>query len=360
MTGPALSDTAALPRPVQPGWRILAPLFDNRWNAALTLICLLPIAWLGPALLRWSVLDAVFAGSRDACQVASGACWAFVGDKLGFFLFGFYPAALRWRPGVAVLLVGVLIAASLWPRFWHWRLLFAWLAGTAAALLLMAGGPGLAAVPTNQWGGLPVSLMVTLAGVLGGFPLGVLLALGRRSRELPFIRWACVVWIELVRGVPLISILFMVNVMVPLFLPELLTPEKLARALLAYALAASAYFAEVVRGGLQALPDTQGQTARALGLSYWQAMRLVVLPQALRIAIPPLANTVISFIKETSLVMVIGLFDLLGTIQLAARDPAWLVTGTEGYLFAGAVYLALCAGTARYAGWLEHRLPRTV
>ena len=358
MTGQVLSGTP--PLPVTLRWRLLAPLVDNRWNAAVTLLCLLPIGWAAPAVLRWSVTDAVFVGSRDACQAASGACWAFVGDKLSFFLFGFYPADLRWRPGLAVLLIATLIGCSMLPRFWHWRLLLAWLAGAAAALLLMLGGAGLTVVPTNQWGGLPVSLMVTLAGVLGGFPLGVLLALGRRARELPLIRWACVAWIELVRGVPLISILFMVNVMVPLFLPELLTPETLVRALLAYALAASAYFAEVVRGGLQALPDTQEQAARALGLGAWQAARLVVLPQALRVAIPPLANTVISFIKETSLVMVIGLFDLLGTVQLAARDPAWLVSGTEGYLFAGAVYLALCAGTGRYAAWLEHRLPRSV
>jgi general L-amino acid transport system permease protein len=214
--------------------------------------------------------------------------------------------------------------------------------------------------PTNQWGGLPVSLMVTLAGVLGGMPLGILLALGRRSRELPFIRLASVAWIEVARGVPLISILFIVNVMVPLFLPEALTPEKLSRALLAYALAASAYFAEAVRGGLQGLPETQEEAARALGLSYWKAMWLVILPQALRTAIPPLANTVISFIKETSLVMAIGLFDLLGTVQLAARDPQWLVTGTEGYMFAAVLYLALCAGTSAYAAWLERRTYRTV
>jgi general L-amino acid transport system permease protein len=160
--------------------------------------------------------------------------------------------------------------------------------------------------------------------------------------------------------VPLISILFIVNVMVPLFLPQALTPEKLSRALLAYAVAASAYFAEAVRGGLQGMPATQEEAARALGLTYWQAMRLVVLPQALRTAIPPLANTVISFIKETSLVMAIGLFDLLGTVQLAARDPQWLVTGTEGYLFAGAIYLALCTATSAYATWLERRSPRIV
>jgi len=159
--------------------------------------------------------------------------------------------------------------------------------------------------------------------------------------------------------VPLISILFIVNVMVPLFLPETLTPEKLSRALIAYALAASAYFAEAVRGGLQGLPATQEDAARALGLSYWKVMRFVILPQALRIAIPPLANTVISFIKESSLVMAIGLFDLLGTVQLAARDPQWLVTGTEGYLFAGAIYFALCTATAAYAAWLERRSVRS-
>jgi general L-amino acid transport system permease protein len=354
MTAQALSGAPPQPRPPQLGRRWLAPLFGTPGNAALSLVGLAAIALLAPSVLRWAVLDAVFTGSRDDCQAAAGACWGFVSEKLSFFLFGFYPPALRWRPTLAVLLIAVLIGASLWPRFWRPGLLLAWLVGSVLALALMMGAP------TNQWGGLPVSLMVTLAGVLGGMPLGVLLALGRRAGELPFIRLVCVLWIELIRGVPLISILFIVNVMVPLFLPEALTPEKLSRALLAYALAASAYFAEAVRGGLQGMPATQEQAARALGLTYWQAVRLVVLPQALRTAIPPLANTVISFIKETSLVMAIGLFDLLGTVQLAARDPQWLVTGTEGYLFAGAVYLALCSATSAYAAWLERRSPRIV
>jgi len=354
MTGQVLSGTPPHPRLPQLGWRWLAPLFGTRGNAALSLAGLAVIALLGPSLLRWAVLDAVFTGSRDACQAAAGACWAFVWEKLSFFLFGFYPQDLRWRPALAVLVVAILIGASLWPRLWRPGLLLAWVVGSVLAIVLMMG------VPTDQWGGLPVSLMVTLAGVLGGMPLGVLLALGRRARELPFIRLVCVCWIELVRGVPLISILFIVNVMAPLFLPQALTPEKLSRALIAYALAASAYFAEAVRGGLQGMPATQEQAARALGLTYWQAVRLVVLPQALRTAIPPLANTVISFIKETSLVMVIGLFDLVGTVQLAARDPQWLVTGTEGYLFVGVFYLALCAATSAYAGWLERRSPRIV
>lgn len=354
MTSQVLSGAPPQSRPASLGWRLLAPLFGTRGNTALTLIGLAGIAAVAPSLLRWAVLDAVFMGSRDDCQIAAGACWAFVGEKLSFFLFGLYPPELRWRPALAVLVIAALIGASLLPRFWRPSLLLGWLAGSAAAVVLMMGAP------TNQWGGLPVSLMVTLAGVLGGMPLGVLLALGRRSRELPFIRLACVVWIELVRGVPLIAILFMVNVTVPLFLPEALTPEKLSRALIAYALAASAYFAEAVRGGLQGLPETQEEAARALGLSYWKATWLVILPQALRTAIPPLANTVISFIKETSLVMAIGLFDLLGTVQLAARDPQWLVTGTEGYLFAGTLYLALCAGTSAYAAWLERRTYRSV
>jgi general L-amino acid transport system permease protein len=354
MTSQALSGASPQSRPPALAWRLLAPLFGTRGNTALSLVGLAGIALLAPSLLRWAVLDAVFTGSRDDCQAAAGACWAFVGEKLSFFLFGFYPPVLRWRPALAVLLIAVLIGASLLPRFWRPRLLLAWLVGSGAAIALMMGAPA------NQWGGLPVSLMVTLAGVLGGMPLGVLLALGRRARELPFIRLACVVWIEVVRGVPLISILFIVNVMVPLFLPEALTPEKLSRALIAYALAASAYFAEAVRGGLQGLPETQEEAARALGLSYWKVIWLVILPQALRTAIPPLANTVISFIKETSLVMAIGLFDLLGTVQLAARDPQWLVSGTEGYLFAGALYLAICAATSAYAAWLERRSFRMV
>ena len=352
MTSHALSSS---PQPRQPssGWRLVELLFGTRGNTVLSLVGLAAITVVAPSVLRWAVLDAVFVGTRDDCQAAAGACWAFVGAKLSFFLFGFYPPDLRWRPALAVLVIATLIGASLLPRFWRPALLLAWLIGAVVAVVLMMGAP------TNQWGGLPVSLMVTLAGVLAGMPLGVLLALGRRARELPFIRLACVVWIEVVRGVPLISILFIVNVMVPLFLPETLTPEKLSRALIAYALAASAYFAEAVRGGLQGLPATQEDAARALGLSYWKVMRFVILPQALRIAIPPLANTVISFIKESSLVMAIGLFDLLGTVQLAARDPQWLVTGTEGYLFAGAIYFALCTATAAYAAWLERRSVRS-
>ena len=354
MISHALASAPPQSRPPRPGWRLLAPLFGTRGNTVLSLVGLAAIAAMAPSLLRWAVLDAVFVGTREDCHAAAGACWAFVGAKLSFFLFGFYPSELRWRPALAVLVIAVLIGASLLPRFWRPALLLAWLVGAAVAVMLMMGAP------TNQWGGLPVSLMVTLAAVLGGLPLGVLLALGRRSRELPFIRLACVVWIEVVRGVPLISILFIVNIMVPLFLPEALTPEKLSRAIIAFALAASAYFAEAVRGGLQGLPATQEEAARALGLGYWKAMGLVILPQGLRIAIPPLANTVISFIKETSLVMAIGLFDLLGTVQLAARDPQWLVTGIEGYVFVGVFYLALCSATAAYASWLERRSRRTV
>ncbi len=337
-------------------WRLMRRPFATGWAAAGTIACVLALLLLVPPIVRWAVTDAVFTGTSSACAAASGACWAFVAAQFQFFLFGFYPQAERWRPALAVLLVTATIAVSLMPRCWHARLLLLWPAALAVSGLLMAGGLGLTVVTTDRWGGLPISLLVTLAAVLGGFPAGVLLALGRRS-TLPFVKLVCVVFIELVRGVPLISILFMVNVMVPLFLPAALTPEKLSRALLAYGLAAGAYFAEALRGGLQALPTTQEQAARALGLSYWQATTKVVLPQALRLAIPPIANTVISFIKETSLVMVLGLFDLLGTVQLAARDPAWLVSGVEGYLVAGLVYLLACTGAGSYAGWLERRLP---
>src|SRR5262249_40696918 len=173
--------------PPQPGWRLGAPLFGTRGNTVLTLVGLAAIIAVAPAVLRWAVLDAVFVGTRDDCQAAAGACWAFVDAKLSFFLFGFYPPELRWRPALAVVGIGGLIGASLLPRFWRPALLLAWLVGAAVAVALMMGAP------TNQWGGLPVSLMVTLAGVLGGLPLGVLLALGRRARELPFIRLACVV-----------------------------------------------------------------------------------------------------------------------------------------------------------------------
>jgi general L-amino acid transport system permease protein len=237
--------------------------------------------------------------------------------------------------------------------FWRWWLVFVWLAGLTVIGVLMWGGVfGLPYVENERWGGLILTLLLATFGIALAFPLSILLALGRRS-DLPVIRALCVGYIELIRGVPLISVLFMASVMLPLFLPPGLTMDKLARAQIALVLFAAAYLAEVVRGGLQAIPRTQYEAAEAIGLGYWGQMRFVVLPQALRIAVPPLVNTFIGFFKDTSLVLIIGLFDLLSTIKVSLTDPAWAGFSVEAYLFAAAVYFVFCFAMSLYSRRLE-------
>jgi general L-amino acid transport system permease protein len=246
-----------------------------------------------------------------------------------------------------------MIAASCDRRLWGRRLLLLWLVGLAAVGVLMWGGVfGLRYVDSLLWSGLPLTLILTVVGVLFAFPLGILLALGRRS-ELPAVRAICVAYIELVRGVPLITVLFMASVMLPLFLPTGITIDKLLRAQLAFILFAAAYLAEVVRGGLQAIPQGQIEAANALGLNYWQRTRLIVLPQALSLVIPPLVNTFIGTFKDTSLIIIIGLFDLLGTVNAALADPNWQGFHLEAYVFAGAIYFVFCFFMSRYSLMLE-------
>jgi general L-amino acid transport system permease protein len=334
-------------------------LFSS-WPSALATLAIL---WLAlrylPPFFQWAVTDAVWnAPDPRACREAQGACWAFIGEKHRFILFGTYPFEQHWRPGLAtVLLIGLWIFSA-FRRNWHWRLALVWAAGLAAIGVLMWGGVlGLPYVENERWGGLILTLLLASFGVAFAFPLSILLALGRRS-ELPALRYACIAYIELIRGVPLISVLFMASVMLPLFLPAGLTIDKLLRAQLALVLFAAAYLAEVVRGGLQAIPRHQYESAEALGLGYWQATASVVLPQALRLSIPPLVNTFIGFFKDTSLVLIIGLFDLLSTIKVSLQDPAWSGFGVEAYLFASLVYFAFCYAMSAYSRRLERGAPR--
>jgi general L-amino acid transport system permease protein len=304
-------------------------------------------------LARWAILDAVWRPDAAACRAAHGACWGFIVEKHRFILFGTYPYEEQWRPALATLLLLGLWAVSALRRFWRPTLLAAWAAGLVLIGVLMWGGmPGLPYVENERWGGLILTLLLTTFGLAFAFPLSILLALGRRS-ELPAIRVLCVAYIELVRGVPLISLLFMASVMLPLFLPEGLSIDKLLRAQIALILVAAAYLAEVVRGGLQAIPRGQYEASSALGLGYWKEMRFVILPQVLRVAVPALANTVIGFFKDTSLVLVIGLFDLLSTIKLGLTEPAWSGYGVEAYLFAALVYFAFCFSFSRYSRRFE-------
>jgi general L-amino acid transport system permease protein len=345
---------------------ILRWLRANLFSSWLNTLATLAVLWLlwrtVPPFIDWAFVNAIWrAPDSQLCRAAAGkgACWAFIVEKHRFILFGTYPYAQHWRPALACLiLVGLWITSAL-RRFWNWRLLPLWSVGLVAVGVLMWGGVlGLRYVENERWGGLILTLLLTTFGLAIAFPLSILLALGRRS-GMPAIQGLCVGFIELVRGVPLISLLFMASVMLPLFLPAGVTIDKLLRAQIAMVLFAAAYLAEVVRGGLQAIPRGQYEAADALGLSYWKKTLLVILPQALRISIPPTVNTFIGFFKDTSLVLIIGLFDLLSTIKVSLTEPAWTGFGIEAYLFAAAVYFAFCFAMSRYSQRLEREFARS-
>jgi len=346
------------------GW-LRANLFSSIGNSVLTLLCVAFIAWLVPPLLRFFFIDAVgFSGDRDACLASpAGACWPFVRTWFSYFVYGFYPAPERWRVDLFFL---VLAIAVVWssnlsaPR----RDIAAWyffLVVPIVSFILLHGAPalGLVTVPTALWGGILVTVVVATVGMVFSLPLGILLALARRG-DLPVLRAAAVAFIEFVRGVPLITVLFMASVMLPLFVPERFAPDKLLRALIGVALFASAYMAEVVRGGLAAVPRGQYEAARALGFGYWRMMALVVLPQALRATLPNIVNTFIGLFKDTTLVFIVGIFDFLRTIEAARNDASWTApsTGMTGYAFAALFYFACCYCMSRYAARVEARLAR--
>jgi general L-amino acid transport system permease protein len=323
---------------------------------SLLLIFLLAKACLG--FLQWGIWNAIWTvdGSRtEACRAIRGfgACWAVIPEKYRFILFGTYPYDEQWRPALATLTLLALFFLSTRRSWWRKELVLVWIATLVATGMLMWGGIfGLSYVSQDRWGGLPVTLILATSGLAFGFPLGVLVALGRRSK-LPAIRSLCVLYVELIRGVPLISLLFMASVMFPLFMPDGVNIDKLLRAQVAFVLYAGAYLAEVVRGGLQAVPRGQHEAADALGLSYWKKNGLIVLPQAIRHVIPPLVNTFIAFFKDTSLVLIIGIFDLLTTAKTAIVDPAWQSFSVEVYLFVGLIYFVFCFAMSRYSRHLE-------
>ena len=332
-------------------------LFSSVPNALSTLFCLWLLWEALPPFVHWTLTGAVWQSADPAaCRAAEGACWAFIGEKYRFILFGLYPFDEQWRPLLAVALFITALAVSCYPPFWRRWLVGLWAVLLAVSGLLMWGGVlGLTFVSNSQWGGLPLTLILSVVGVICSFPLAVLLALGRRS-ELPAIRSVCVGFIEFVRGVPLVSVLFMASVMFPLFLPEGVTIDKLLRAQVGIILFTAAYLAEAVRGGLQAVPHGQYEAADALGLGYWRKMGLIVLPQALKVSIPPLVNQFISMFKDTSLVIIIGLFDLLTTAKTALSDPQWRPFFVESYTFVALIYWAFCFFMSRYSLFLESKL----
>lgn len=291
-------------------------LFSSWFNSLLTLVAIYLIWLIVPPLLQWALLDADWVGQTRADCTSEGACWVFVKERFGQFMYGFYPAELRWRVDLTALLAifgAAPLFVSAMPRKAFYGIGFL-VVYPLVAFWLLHGGMGLEVVRTSQWGGLMLTLVIAAVGIAGALPLGIALALGRRS-DMPTIRVICVTFIEFWRGVPLITVLFMSSVMLPLFLPEGMSFDKLIRALIGVILFQSAYIAEVVRGGLQAIPKGQYEAAEAMGLGYWRMMGLVILPQALKMVIPGIVNTFISLFKDTSLVIIIGLFDLLNSIS---------------------------------------------
>jgi general L-amino acid transport system permease protein len=335
-----------------------ANLFDGWVNTLATLVVLAVLAGVLPHLLQWALIKAVFVPDNAACRAAleNGACWGVVAEKYRLILFGRYPYAEQWRPLVACLLLIGLLAASCYRPFWRRSLMLAWVVVLAAFFTLMFGGVlGLAPVETARWGGFPLTMLLSTISLVLAFPLAVLVALGRQSR-MPGIRTICVLYVELIRGVPLISVLFMASFMFPLFMPQGTTIDVLLRVLVGMTLFTAAYLAEVVRGGLQALPKGQLEAAQSLGLSDWQATRKIVLPQALRLVVPAIMNTFIGAFKDTSLVTIVSLYDLTGALQLALGDSDWRKFFLEGQLFVAAIYFVFCFAMSRYSQWIERHL----
>jgi general L-amino acid transport system permease protein len=340
---------------------IRANLFGDWRSAVTTLLIAAFAAWVAPRLLQWAVFDAVTRPSLDACAAArgSGACWGAVVEKYRLVIFGRYPFGEQWRPLLATALMVALVVASCARALWSRWLAVWWVAVLAAFFVLMRGGvPGLASVPTDSWGGLPLTIMLSTLSIAAAFPLAVLVALGRRS-TLPAIKALCTVYVELVRGVPLVSVLFMASFMFPLFMPPGLSIDVLVRVLAGITLFAAAYLAEVVRGGLQAIPRGQIEAAASLGLTYWQTQRKIVLPQALSLVVPGIMNSFISTFKDTSLVTIVSLYELTGSLGLAFNSDAdWRPYKIEGYLFIALIYFVFCFSMSRYSLWVERLVSR--
>lgn len=337
------------------GW-IRANLFDGPFNSILTILIIFLIYKAAPAFIQWALLNGTWWSDGATCREAGGACWSVVTKNLRFILFGFYPYEQQWRPALAIVMLLGFLMYSRDRRRWNKRLIYIWPIGLATMGILMRGGVfGLSEVDTEQWSGISLTLLLSIFGLTAAYPLGVILALGRQSK-LPAIKTLSVLYIELIRGVPLISLLFMASVMFPLFLPEGITVNKILRAQVAIILFTAAYIAEVIRGGLQAIARGQYEAAESLGLDYYQKMRLIILPQALKMVIPPTVSILISAFKDTSLVIIIGLFDLLKTTQVTLANPEWNGFSTEAYIFTAVLYFAGCFSMSNFSRRLEREL----
>ncbi len=333
-------------------------LFSGWVTGLLTVLIGGALLYLIPQFLSWAIFRAAWAPNYDACRVDGvGACWGVVAEKYRFILFGRYPFEEQWRPLIATLLLLGLLVASCIRAFWHAWLGILWVVVLSVFFMLMYGNVlGLSKVETDRWGGLPLTLLLASLSMVMAFPIAMVVALGRRS-TLPAIRTVSTLYVELIRGVPLISVLFMASFMFPLFMPEGVTIDVLIRVLVGITLFAAAYMAEVIRGGLQAIPKGQIEAAATLGLSYWQTQRKIVLPQALAMVVPSIMNNFIGLFKDTSLVTIVSLYELTGALSLALNSDAnWRPFKIEGYLFIALIYFAFCFSMSRYSMWVEKQV----
>ena len=331
---------------------------SNNFNAFLTLFTLFILIKSIPPLLNWFILDANFVGNTKEDCTGDGACWVFIKVWFNRFMYGLYPDAEQWRINTAFLILFAIVGVSFFvsaklKKYFILFLIFIY--PFLGIELISGGGFGLKYVETAAWGGLSLTFIISAFAILFCFPIGVFLALGRRS-SLPAIRYISIGFIELWRGVPLITVLFMSAVMFPMFLPDGTFIDKLIRVLIAITLFEAAYMAEVVRGGLQALPKGQYEAAKSLGMGYWRMNALIILPQALKLVIPGIANTLLALVKDTPLIFVVGLMELAGMIGLAKTNPKWLGMAMEGYVFAGLVFWIICYAMSRYSQNLEKKL----
>lgn len=358
MLFPALTLSSAGPRLRTSLLWMRRHLFGSAPQTLLTLLLTAALLFIGGKLVRWGIVDAVWqTADPDVCRAAAGACWAVIVEKHRPMLFGLYPYDQHWRLVIALVVWFLTLGLSLLPRFWRSRILLPlWAAAIVVIAVLMYGGVfGLSVVPSSEWGGLPLTVLLFSGTVVLGMPVSVLLALGRRS-PLPFLRGLSVIFIESLRGVPLITILFVAVNVFPLFLPPGMEINKLLRVVIGIALFFACYQAEVIRGGLQSVPRGQYEAAAALNLGYWHTTTKIILPQALRICLPAMTNHVIAAMKNTSFVLIIGLFDILTATSAVMQDPLWRRYYIETYLFIAAIYLLFGFLLSRYALWVEKRI----
>jgi general L-amino acid transport system permease protein len=363
MTAQTFQPIAPRPAPAQnsgPLAWIRANLFSDWSTALMTLVIGGALLYFIPQLLSWAIFRASWLPNFEACRVDGvGACWGVVTEKYRIILFGRYPFEQQWRPLVATTLMLGLLVASCTRAFWRLWLLAAWAVVLSVFFMLMYGNVlGLSRVETDRWGGLPLTILLSTLSMAMAFPIALVVALGRRS-NLPAIRTFCTIYVELIRGVPLISVLFMASFMFPLFMPQGFTIDVLIRVLVGITLFAAAYMAEVIRGGLQAVPKGQIEAAATLGLSYWQTQGKIVLPQALAMVVPSIMNNFISTFKDTSLVTIVSLYELTGALSLALNsDSDWRPFKIEGYLFIAMIYFVFCFSMSRYSIWVEKQVNR--